>query len=54
MAKEQAIEVDGVVEQILPNTMFRVWHSRTVITSYGDGGGAGCGGSGFVCSPVIA
>jgi translation initiation factor IF-1 len=24
MAKEQAIEMDGVVEQVLPNTMFRV------------------------------
>jgi translation initiation factor IF-1 len=24
MAKEQAIEIDGVVEQVLPNTMFRV------------------------------
>ena len=24
MAKEQAIEIDGVVEQVLPNTMVRV------------------------------
>lgn len=28
MAKEDAIEMDGVVEQVLPNTMFRVMLSN--------------------------